>query len=177
MTLTLLRTACMGVALVAGTTVFAQTMPALAVLGFELVDEQPGASDLAILARRLAAIDAQFRAALEEQGLYKVVDRAPAQAMIDKLRSEQEYIYRCNGCLGEIGSKLGVPLVAVGWVQKVSNLILNVNVEIRDTKTDRMVLTKSVDLRGNTDETWARGIAFMVRDMAERRKRNPKYGL
>jgi hypothetical protein len=38
------------------------------------------------------------------------------------------------------------------------------------------VLSKSVDLRGNTDETWARGVNFMLRDWVERRARNPNYG-
>jgi len=34
------------------------------------------------------------------------------------------------------------------------------------------VLTKSVDLRGNTDQSWQRGIDFMVRDMVEKKQGN-----
>ena len=47
--------------------------------------------------------------------------------------------------------RVGADFVAWIRVQKVSNLILNMNVYIADVKAGRTVLTKSVDLRGNTD--------------------------
>jgi hypothetical protein len=34
------------------------------------------------------------------------------------------------------------------------------------------VLNKSVDLRGNTDETWRRGVSFLVRSMVEKNQGN-----
>jgi len=49
-------------------------------------------------------------------------------------------------------------------VQKVSNLILNMNVYIADVKSGRTVLTKSVDLRGNTDESWSRSLRYLVKN-------------
>ena len=76
-----------------------------------------------------------------------------------------------------MGQRLGTRLVAVGWVQRVSELILNINVSVQDAQTGVEVLSKSVDLRGNTDETWTRGMNFMLRDWAERRAGNPRYGL
>ncbi|MEO7338269.1 MAG: DUF2380 domain-containing protein, partial [Caldimonas sp.] len=62
-------------------------------------------------------------------------------------------------------------------VQKVSELILNVNVQIYDVKAQKVVFTKSVDMRGNEDESWMRAVRYLVRDMAEKRERNPRYGL
>ena len=50
-----------------------------------------------------------------------------------------------------------------GWVQKVSNLILNMNVVVRDTATGEVVSGKSVDMRGNTDESWSRALDWLVR--------------
>jgi putative ABC transport system permease protein len=41
----------------------------------------------------------------------------------------------------------------VGVVQKVSNLILNINVYLRDAHTGHLVTSMSVDFRGNTDES------------------------
>ena len=99
-----------------------------------------------------------------------------ANDLIDALRERNEFLYRCNDCLAEVGERLGTRLVALGWVQRVSELILNINVSVRDVQSGAEVLSKSVDLRGNTDETWARGINFMLRDWAERRARNPSYG-
>ncbi len=154
----------------------AEPLPPLAVLGFELVDEQPDPANDAVLLRRLAALQLQLQQGLHQRGLYRVVDTAPAQDLIDGARAQNAFVYRCNGCLAEIGQRLGTRLVAVGWVQKVSNLILNINVSLRDAATDQEILSKSVDLRGNTDETWTRGMAFMLRDWSERRARNPRYG-
>jgi hypothetical protein len=163
-------------ALACGCASAAEPLPTVAVLGFELVDEQPDPAHAAVLNRRLAALERQLQQGLQERGLYRVIDTAPAQDLIDGLRAQHAFVYRCNACLSEVGQRLGTRLVVVGWVQKVSNLILNINVSVRDAATDAEVLAKSVDLRGNTDETWARGMAFMLRDWSERRARNPRYG-
>ena len=151
--------------------------PSLAMVGFELIDEQRDESQRLQLDRRLASIDRQFRLAVQAADLYRVVEVAPAAPQIAKLRDDVEYLYRCNGCLAPIGRRLGAAYIAAGWVQKVSNLILNINVQIRDTARDRIVLTKSVDVRSNTDESWSRGIAYLVRDMTEKRADDPRYGL
>jgi hypothetical protein len=150
--------------------------PALALLGFELVDEQPDAARAAQLRGRLAAIKTQLEQDLHQRALYRMVDTQPANDLIEALRERNEFLYRCNDCLAEVGERLGTRLVALGWVQRVSELILNINVSVRDARSGAEVLSKSVDLRGNTDETWARGINFMLRDWAERRARNPSYG-
>ena len=46
-------------------------------------------------------------------------------------------------------------------VQKASNLILNINVYIEDAKAKKMSFVKSVDIRGNTDELWQRGLDYL----------------
>ena len=150
--------------------------PTLAVLGFDLVDDHPDPARAELLRPRLAAIKTQLEKGLHERGLYRVVDPAAAQDLINIQRASNEFLYRCNDCLADVGKRLDTRLVAVGWVQRVSELILNVNVLVLDSQTGVEVLSKSVDLRGNTDETWARGVNFMLRDWAERRTRNPRYG-
>jgi hypothetical protein len=50
----------------------------------------------------------------------------------------------------------------VGWVQKVSNLILNLNVLVRDVGTGANIATAFVDLRGNTDKSWARATDYLL---------------
>jgi len=49
-------------------------------------------------------------------------------------------------------------------VQKVSNLILNINVYIEDAQSGRMEFIRSVDIRGNTDESWRRGLDYLLRN-------------
>src|SRR5439155_944610 len=67
------------------------------------------------------------------------------------------------------GSAPGAERIARCWVQKVSNLILNINIEVRNAATDETVYVKSVDIRGNTDETWLRGVRRLVDNIEERR--------
>jgi hypothetical protein len=59
-------------------------------------------------------------------------------------------------------AKVGADLAAWGTVQKVSNLILNINVYIEDAKAKKMLFVKSVDIRGNTDESWQRGLDYLL---------------
>jgi hypothetical protein len=49
-------------------------------------------------------------------------------------------------------------------VQKVSNLILNINLYVRDVATTKMLKVGSVDIRGNTDESWFRGLRYLVKN-------------
>ena len=49
-------------------------------------------------------------------------------------------------------------------MQKVSNLILNVNLVIEDAATGRVLHAESVDIRGNTDESWSRGLRYLLNE-------------
>jgi hypothetical protein len=52
----------------------------------------------------------------------------------------------------------------VAWVQKVSNLILNINISISDAKTGAVLAQGYADIRGNTDESWRRGLEWIVKN-------------
>ena len=156
----------------------AQAPEPLLFLGFDLQDEQPDPARATEHTLRLAAIGLQLREGLTRLGLYRDVATTPdVDEAVRVARAQTEYLYRCNNCLGPVAQAAGTRLVGLGWVQRVSNLILNINLEFRDAREDRMVLTKSVDIRGDNDESWRRGVAYMLRDMAERRQRQPRYGL
>lgn len=148
----------------------------LAVLDFELVDDQNNPLTKAAQEVRLRNATRQLQRELAERKLYRVVDPAPSQELQRKLRSQQEFLYRCDDCAEQVGRLLGVDLVMATWVQKVSELILNLNVQIYDVKAQKVVFSKSVDMRGNNDVSWTRAITYLVRDMAEKRERNPRYG-
>jgi hypothetical protein len=115
---------------------------------------------------RLAMVSQRLREAMASERLYRIVDSAPVAELI-RAEEARQSLLKCNGCELDIARQAGADRVLLGWVQKVSNLILNINIEIRDAHTGAAVLRKSVDLRGNTDLSWQRGIDFMVRDMVE----------
>ncbi len=150
--------------------------PTLVVLEFDLLEEHPDPDRAVDQQRRLARIRDLFAEGVASAGVYRVVELGAARPLHDDYRGRMQNVHRCGYCQVEIGRAAGARLVAAGWVQKVSNLILNINIEIRDVEADRVVLTKSVDIRSNTDQSWERGMRFMVRDVVERRAADPRYG-
>ena len=106
-----------------------------------------------------------------DRHLYTVLDNTPAEALITDLGGRFK-LYDCNGCDVDIGRALGADRTLTAWVQKVSNLILNINIQIRDVKSGLIVLTRSVDIRGNTDVSWLRGVRYMTRSIEENRQGN-----
>jgi hypothetical protein len=151
--------------LLVGTLVAAGTdaaQPKVAVFDFELVDTSlegatygPRADEQV----RLAHTADQLRDRLAGSGHIALVDVGPvaAEAKVANLRT-------CDGCDAELARKVGADFAVTGWVQKVSNLILNMNIMVRDVKTGQVISLKSVDIRGNTDETWSRAIDWLVRN-------------
>ncbi len=51
-----------------------------------------------------------------------------------------------------------------GIIQKTSNLILSFAVVIKDVKTGKTIRGGQVDIRGNTDDTWLRGVRWIVKN-------------
>ncbi len=140
----------------------AAPLPRLALFPFELVDsslqgelEGEDPADRA----RLAMVQDELQSALAGSERYQLVDTAPAAAAIEAAGQ----LWSCNGCELAIARRLEADLALVGWVQKVSNLILNLNVVIRDAATRAPVLAASVDIRGNTDQSWRHGIRYLIR--------------
>jgi hypothetical protein len=152
------------------------TLPSIAVLDFELLDDHNNPATKAAQVVRLHNATLQLRQELQARRLYDVMDSSPSHDLQDKLRSQQEFMYRCDDCAAQIGALLDADLVMTPWVQKVSELILNLNVQIYDVKAGKVIFSKSVDMRGNQDQSWSRAVRYLVRDMAEKRDRNPRYG-
>jgi Protein of unknown function (DUF2380) len=107
---------------------------------------------------RLRMVQEELRARLQESGRFQLVDTAPVAAQVEAAG----VLWSCNGCEVAIARRLDADLALVGWVQKVSNLILNVNVVIRDVSTREQVFASSVDIRGNTDASWRHGIRYLL---------------
>ena len=79
----------------------------------------------------------------------------------------------CGGCDMRLARRIGAELAITGTVQKVSNLILNMNIYVRDASSGATIAAMSADMRGNTDETWSRALEWLVRN----RLLAPGYGL
>ena len=136
--------------------------PKVAVFDFEVMDTSlEGAANgpRTDEAARLVRLSDELRRRLAQSGRFDVIDIAPvaAQARASNLQA-------CGGCDAGFAHDLGAKYSITGWIQKVSNLILNLNVVIRDAGTGKMLWAKSVDMRGNTDESWSRALDYLVRN-------------
>jgi hypothetical protein len=100
-----------------------------------------------------------FKTELEASGRFKFVPIAPT--MQAEIKAGQN-VGECAGCEFEYGRSLSADLVAWIKIQKVSNLILNLNVYMADVSAKKMTFTHSVDIRGNTDESWTRSLKYLL---------------
>jgi hypothetical protein len=110
---------------------------------------------------RLALIESLFKAKLEASGRYKFVS-IPADAA-GKIAAGPA-IGACGGCEFGYAKQLGADYAAWIVVQKVSDLILNINVYMGDVAAKKLAFVHSVDIRGDTDESWSRGISYLVKN-------------
>ena len=110
---------------------------------------------------RLALIESLFKAKLEASGRYKFVS-IPAD-LAGKIAAGPE-VGGCGGCEFGYGKELGADTAAWIVVQKVSDLILNINVYMADVAARKLAFVHSVDIRGNTDESWTRGLTYLLKN-------------
>jgi hypothetical protein len=108
---------------------------------------------------RLAEISTQLRTRMAESGRFRLVDIAAVagQARANNLQA-------CGACDVRLAGQVGAELAVTGTVQKVSNLILNMNIYIRDVATGHLIGAMSADMRGNTEESWSRTLDWLVRN-------------
>ena len=138
----------------------AGAVPRVAFFGFDLINSslEPRHS---LEDRRLLMLDHLFREKLDASGRFKIVTIPPD---MQKEIAEGPAIRNCNGCQRDLARKIGADWAAWGSVQKVSNLILNINVYMQDAETGKLSFIKSVDIRGNTDESWRHGLDYLLRN-------------
>lgn len=135
--------------------------PKAAIFPFELIDtslqgEMQGAR--ADEARRLLLVTEELKRLAGRSGRYELVDVSALAVEVEKAAP----LHKCNGCDVDLARKAGAEVALTGTVQKVSNLILNMNIYVRDAASGKLVRVMSADIRSNTDESWLRGIRWLV---------------
>jgi hypothetical protein len=110
---------------------------------------------------RLKALETSFIEMLTLSGHYKFV---PVSREMRETIEKGQPVGDCGGCEIDYGKALNAERIAWIRVQKVSNLILNMNVYVADVAKRKMTFERSVDIRGNTDETWARSLRWLIKN-------------
>lgn len=145
--------------------------PKLAVFDFELLDTSlQGAVNgpQKVEQERLMRASDQLRKELAESGKFQLLDIAPVNAA-----AHAANLQACGGCDVQLAQKLGADLYITGVVQKVSELILVMNIYLHHAHTGRIVTAMNADMRGNNDESWSRVTSYLVHN----RLLAPNYGV
>ncbi len=127
-----------------------RALPRVAVFDFELIDTSLDGSIYGTTdaeKARLQRLGEQLRKALADSGRYEVADIGPVQEA-----ARGSNLQACGGCDADFAKKIGASFAITGTVQKVSNLILNISLYVRDVASGDVIRTMSADMRGNTDE-------------------------
>jgi hypothetical protein len=134
-------------------------VPRIAFFGFQLINTSLE-SDTTNEDRRLRMLDDLFRDKVTASGRFTILPIPPEMQAAIAAGPE---ISNCNGCERDYARTLGADQAAWGTVQKVSDLILNINLYMKDVESGELTFVRSVDIRGNTDESWRHGLDYMLR--------------
>lgn len=132
----------------------ASSVPRLAVTELEIYDTS-GQPPQPEQDARLRQLTAELRDSLESSGRYVVV-ALPTPAGVA--------LQHCNGCEVTEAARAGTDFVMTGLVQKVSSLILNLTLTLREVPSGAVQGSWTADFRGNTDESWQRALRWLLRN-------------
>jgi hypothetical protein len=133
--------------------------PKAAVFDFQLANlgaQGPTEADIA----RLGPISDLLRGLLKNSGRYEIVSTSPVK---DEIAKGAE-LRRCGGCAEDYARTLGADVAITGEIQKVSNLILNINLYVKDLRSDAAEKAYSVDIRGDNDASFEHGVKYLVKN-------------
>jgi Protein of unknown function (DUF2380) len=108
---------------------------------------------------RMTQASERLRTRLAESGRFKIVDIAPVTK-----EARASNLQACGGCDVTFADRIGADLSVTGTVNKISNLILNMMIFVRDAKTGDNVAVMQAEMRGDTDESWLRAVDWLVRN-------------
>ena len=110
--------------------------------------------------QRLVLIADELKVLLEKDERYEVVDLAPLAKEVE----EASPFSKCNGCEADLAKKAGADLAVTGFVDKLSDSLISLQVFARDAHSGQLTKSMSAEIRGNTDELWLHGIRYLWRN-------------
>jgi Protein of unknown function (DUF2380) len=144
--------------------------PRLAVFDLEMIDtslQDPTSGLRPDDRERLQRTGEQLRRELGESGKFQILDITPVNAA-----AHQSNLQACGGCDVKLAQQINADLEMTGVVHKISNLILNIRLYLRDVHTGRLLTAVNADMRGDTDESWSRTMRYLIHE----RLLAPNYG-
>ena len=144
----------------------AQEPEKLVILPFEIVDNTPVPGAEERHAKMLGEMVRNVSEQIEKAGIYHVA----SQKQVDDTVADAHLgtdIHTCNHCEIDMAKQLGGDKVMVGWIYKMSLLILTLHIEVKDVASERTLISKAYDFRGDNEKAWRRAAQYMVRDLGK----------
>jgi hypothetical protein len=109
---------------------------------------------------RLEMATSVLSEALTKSGLFSPVDLSALTAKI-KATSPR---YSCGDCFLPVAREAHAEVAVVPFVHKVSTLITSMDIWVFDAATGATIVHANGQIRGDTDEAYAHGVRFLVRN-------------
>jgi len=133
----------------------------VAVFDFEMVDAESGTASLGNRpgeAERLKAASARLREALVSSGRFEMADLTPVEPSARAFN-----LSACGGCDGALARKVDAAISITGSVQKVQEVPRSMALFVRDVETGKLLASKSVDIREDTDAGWSGAVDTLAK--------------
>jgi hypothetical protein len=128
-----------------------------AVFDIELQDTS-GEQNAPSHAGRIQATTEALRRELAETGKYEIVDLGADAERIGKLGFQRS----CVTCFMDIARERGAEVAVFGTVNKVSTLILSMEIKVLSVETGKETVRGVADIRGDNDRAWLRGMEWLI---------------
>lgn len=107
---------------------------------------------------RLKLITGDLARRIREDARYDLV---PADTVAAEIEAKKP-ISQCNGCEDDIARAAGAGKVIVATVEKLSDLLFNIKLYLRDVEAQKLEAVLTTTVQGSTDEAWLRGIRYIA---------------
>ncbi|POF27986.1 uncharacterized protein DUF2380 [Roseibium marinum] len=108
--------------------------------------------------RRLVLLEQLVEKRFRDEGMV-LVDIAPVSEKLANISNPGN----CYGCDVRMAKTLGADFALAGAVHKISNLVISMNLFLRDAETGKVLRARAVDVRTNTDRSWSRGMNYILK--------------
>ena len=139
-------------------------MPSLVVLPFEIQDTSGEVGPPDRHDAGLGRLTTLVREEIAAAQLYRVVPQGVTDAAVAAVHSGT-FLRNCNGCELDIAKRAGANDVLIGWIYKVSTLILTLHIEIKDAVTGKTIYARVFDFRGDNERSYAHAAETLVRSL------------
>jgi hypothetical protein len=137
----------------------------LAVLPFEIEDRSGEAGPSTRYDAMLETLTKVVTEKIAADRVYEVVPTDRVAAAVTAA-NPGTYLRGCNGCERDIARSVGADQVLIGWIFKMSTLVLSLHVVVKDVDSGKVLYARVFDLRGDNERAWTHAAENMVRSFS-----------